>query len=63
VFVPQGLDAETVMAFQRRAHRSFYLRPRMIWRQLFHIRTLSIPDILDGLRSVLAAQAGALRRA
>ncbi len=62
VYVPPGLDAQTVIDFQRRAHRSFYLRPRMVWRQLFQIRTLSVPDILDGLRSVMAAQAATLRR-
>ncbi len=62
IYVPDGLDAQTLMDFQRRAHRSFYLRPRMIWRQLFQIRTLSIPDILDGLQSVLAAQAATFRR-
>lgn len=57
VYVPQGLDAETVMAYQRRAHRSFYLRPRMIARQLFQVRSLSLGDILDGLASLVSAQA------
>ena len=62
IYVPKGLDAQTLMDFQRRAHRSFYLRPQMIWRQLFRIRTLSVPDIIDGLQSVLAAQAATFRR-
>lgn len=61
VYVPKGLDAETIIAYQRRAHRSFYLRPRMVYRQLFEVRTLSLGEIADGLQSVASAQFAALR--
>ncbi len=61
VYVPKGLDAATIIEYQRKAHRSFYLRPRMVYRQFVQIRTLSIGDIVDGLQAVGSAQFAALR--
>ncbi|NOZ02557.1 MAG: radical SAM protein, partial [Deltaproteobacteria bacterium] len=34
IYVPDGLTADDIIGFQRKAHLSFYLRPRMVYRQL-----------------------------
>jgi radical SAM superfamily enzyme YgiQ (UPF0313 family) len=54
VYVPDGFTAQEIIALQARAHLSFYLRPKMIVRQLFQLRTLSFADISDALRTIAA---------
>lgn len=52
VYVPDGFTAEEIIALQTKAHLSFYLRPSMIARQLFQVRSLSLHDMADGLRTM-----------
>ncbi|MBZ0253190.1 MAG: B12-binding domain-containing radical SAM protein [Candidatus Methylomirabilis sp.] len=53
--VPMNKDfpPQTWIDLQKAATRAFYLRPRMIWRHLFQIRSLSLKNILYGLYSIL----------
>lgn len=53
VFVPDGMTAEELLYLQRFASRSFYMRPRMILRQLFRIRTVPLHFIWKGVLSLL----------
>lgn len=53
VFVPDGMSGEELIRLQRRANFEFYFRPRMIFRQLFRIRTVPISDILKGILSMI----------
>jgi len=57
IYVPEELTAEDLIRFQRRAHRSFYLRPSMAYRQLFRIRTLTLSEIAGGLKALLLPRA------
>lgn len=61
VYLPDGLDDRTIVAFQRKAHLSFYLRPRIIARQLLRIRSLTARDFADALSAVAASVLGGLR--
>ncbi len=49
-YVPKGLTAEQVIAYQRKAYLSFYVRPSMILRQLFTLRAMSVKDMVSGVR-------------
>ena len=55
-YVPDGLSGADLIRFQRRAYRSFYVRPRMILRHLLRIRTLTPGNIFDGARALLASR-------
>lgn len=37
-FIPEGMTAEELFAAQRRGHREFFLRPRVVWQYLSDIR-------------------------
>ncbi len=52
VYVPEGMDAKELIKLQRKAVRDFYLRPKMIMRQFFQIRTLSLKTIWKGFLSL-----------
>ena len=41
VFIPKGRNAQELKAKQRRAARTFYLRPRSIWNLVSNIRSFS----------------------
>ncbi|MBI2891528.1 MAG: cobalamin B12-binding domain-containing protein [Nitrospirae bacterium] len=53
VYLPPGLTAEQVIEAQRRAHRRFYLRSRMIARQILRIRTIPLRHMVYGALGLL----------
>jgi hypothetical protein len=48
-FVPEGMTAGELIALQKKGTKMFYLRPSMMWKQLFNIRTVSPGMLLRGL--------------
>jgi radical SAM superfamily enzyme YgiQ (UPF0313 family) len=48
-YVPEGMTADQLIYLQRRGTIDFYFRPRMIYRQLFNIRTIKPGILLKGL--------------
>ncbi len=52
VYIPDGFTSAEIIALQAKAHLSFYLRPKMIARQLFQLRTLSVSDMANALVSI-----------
>lgn len=50
-YSPDGLKADTILRYQRRAYQEFYLRPRFIWKQALTIRSFS--DIARYLKAFL----------
>ena len=53
VFIPQGVTNDDLIRLQRKALVKFYIRPKMIFRHLFRIRTLRLKDILDGVAALM----------
>ena len=53
VYVPDGLTHEGLMALQRQAMRSFYLRPRFILQELMRFKPSKITQYWNGLMGVL----------
>lgn len=53
-FVPKGLTAETVQAYERRAYKEFYRNPKFILRQLGEIE--SLPELWRKLKAFLTIQ-------
>lgn len=49
VSVNKEISPERLIALQLRAHREFYLRPKMILRHLFKIRTIKLPDLIHSI--------------
>jgi radical SAM superfamily enzyme YgiQ (UPF0313 family) len=49
VYIPGKINPEELIYLQQRGHREFYLRPKIIFDQLFKIRTLGINDLFYGL--------------
>lgn len=41
-YVPKGLKAETVIKYQEKAYREFYLRPKVFLRELIKIRSFTM---------------------
>ena len=62
IYVPEGLCADDIIEFQRKAHLSFYFRPKMVYRQLVQVRTLELSDIADGVRTLFTTFAAGLNR-
>ncbi len=56
-YVPRGLTAGDLIAAQRRAFFTFYLRPQMVARQLLTLRTLRWQDARDGVGALLGGWA------
>jgi radical SAM superfamily enzyme YgiQ (UPF0313 family) len=52
VYHPEGYDPRELVRMQRWAHRRFYVRPRQLRRQLLELRTLTLANLLHGLRGV-----------
>lgn len=48
VCVPGSIEPEELIKLQQKAHLKFYLRPKMIFKQLFKIRTVSIKELFLG---------------
>lgn len=53
VYIPPGLSVEQLIVAQRRAHRMFYLRPKMIARHMFKIRTIPFSHMVYGALGLL----------
>jgi len=53
VYIPGGLTAEELINMQQKAHFDFYLRPKIIFRHLFKIRTIRLKDLLLGFFSLI----------
>ncbi len=54
VYVPEGRSAEELIACQRRGHRRFYLRPRVIARLLLRVRSLNFDQVAKGMLGLAA---------
>jgi anaerobic magnesium-protoporphyrin IX monomethyl ester cyclase len=50
VYVPDGMTKQELMAVQKSAIRQFYVRPGMIWRQLFELRQIRLSDYVGGFK-------------
>lgn len=48
-YVPDGMTAKQLISLQKKGTIDFYLRPKMIIRQLFQIRTVKLSMLLKGL--------------
>ncbi len=55
IYMPDDLRTEDLIQSQRRALRSFYLRPRIILRHVLKIRTLPLVELWDGLLALFRA--------
>ncbi len=53
-FVPRKVTPQALIDLQREATRRFYLRPRVIARQLLGLRTITPSQMWNGIRSVVA---------
>lgn len=52
-FVPKGLTAKAIIAYQGRAYREFYFRPKIFFREFLKIRNLTMLQAkIKGLLSV-----------
>lgn len=52
VCVPGKIEPAELIKMQRMAHFEFYLRPKIILKQLFKIRTIRLKDLLFGFSSL-----------
>jgi radical SAM superfamily enzyme YgiQ (UPF0313 family) len=52
-YAPEGMTNDDLVRLQKKAFMSFYLRPKMIFRHLFKIRTLKLADALGGIITLL----------
>lgn len=55
VYVPDGMSGEELLAMQKKAFFGFYMRPKMIFRHLFKIRTVKLQDLLYGAYTLLSS--------
>jgi radical SAM superfamily enzyme YgiQ (UPF0313 family) len=49
-YVPAGLTAAALLRLHRRATWRFYMRPKMVFRHLFRIRSIGLPMLVRGAR-------------
>ncbi|MDI6591496.1 MAG: radical SAM protein [Patescibacteria group bacterium] len=56
VYVPDGRTAKELMETQRKAMRSFYLRPKFILKQFKKFRLRDIPYYWAGLKSLISSK-------
>ena len=56
IFLPGTLTTHDIIRLQKRAFVKFYLRPGMIYRQLFRIRTLGLRDFINGLLTLFQGE-------
>ena len=54
IYVTPKLSQADLQRLQKKAFRTFYLRPCMIYRHLFEIRALNLNDMVNGLKLVFA---------
>lgn len=50
------IEPEKLIQLQRIAHRKFYLQPRIIFRQIFRIKTVSLKYLLYGIYSLFSGK-------
>jgi len=53
-FVPRAVPNDALVRLQKEATRRFYLRPSVVIKQLFALRTMRASQVLAGVRSVLS---------
>jgi anaerobic magnesium-protoporphyrin IX monomethyl ester cyclase len=53
IFVPEGMANDDLIRLQKKAFVSFYLRPGMMLRHLFAVRTLGPGDVLNGISTLI----------
>jgi len=53
-FVPREVGNAALIRLQKEATRRFYLRPRIVAKQLFGLRTMTASQVWNGVRSVMA---------
>jgi radical SAM superfamily enzyme YgiQ (UPF0313 family) len=54
IYVPHGWTAAELKTVQKRAYTQFYLRPKMVWRHLRHLRPSKILGMTKSLRAILS---------
>jgi len=54
IYLPEGIDLKDIIGYQRKALLAFYLRPKILARHLFKIRTLGLRDVFGGLASLVS---------
>jgi len=52
IYVTEALTQQDLIRLQKKAFRTFYLRPRMIYKHLVEIRALNANDMINGLKLV-----------
>jgi len=52
IFVPRDTSPEFLIKMQRQALREFFLRPKMIYRHLFEIRTINARQLGHGIKGM-----------
>jgi len=52
-YVPEGMTGEELIRLHRRANWRFYMRPRIIFRHLFVIRSIGFKALFNGARILL----------
>lgn len=52
IFVPRDTSPEFLIEMQRKALREFFLRPKMIYRHLFEIRTINARQLWHGVKGM-----------
>jgi hypothetical protein len=52
VTVCKHMTSEELLELQRKANYSFYSRPKMVFRQLFKIRTVGFKDLMHGVSAI-----------
>jgi anaerobic magnesium-protoporphyrin IX monomethyl ester cyclase len=53
VYIPGGMSPSELIKMQQKAHFEFYVRPQIILKQLFKIRTIRLKDLLLGFLCLL----------
>ncbi len=53
IYIPNGMSGKDLVELHRRATYEFYMRPKVILNQLFKVRTVSIKQMLYGIRAIL----------
>ncbi|MCL4557694.1 MAG: B12-binding domain-containing radical SAM protein [Deltaproteobacteria bacterium] len=54
VYFPGQMTAKQLLTIQKKANREFYVRPSMIYRHLFEIRTIRPTDIFKGIYNLFS---------
>lgn len=52
LYVPTGRSSEELKMWQKRAYREFYLRPKMVWMHLPHLKMNKVKQILKSFFAV-----------